>query len=254
MQKTGVDASFVYNENGLRVQKTVNGVVTDYTLHGKNIVHMTQGDDELHFFYDAQNRPAVVVYNGVAYTYAKSLQGDIIAILDGTGAVVVAYTYDAWGKPISKTGSMANTLGTVQPFRYRGYVYDEEIGLYYLRSRYYTPIQCRFINADALVQKNTYAYCSNSPAMRLDTDGYDDVFVLEYRNDETFGTHSASEPLTNTDFVKMLKYMVQEGWMYPGIDPNNSAGKRYPVTYGILSALLCAVRRDSYVHVPSLYS
>lgn len=52
------DASFVYNENGLRVQKTVNGVETKYTLFGKHIVHMTQGSNELHFFYDAQNKPA----------------------------------------------------------------------------------------------------------------------------------------------------------------------------------------------------
>ena len=95
MQKTGVDASFVYNENGLRVQKTVNDVVTSYTLHGKNIVHMTCGGNELHFFYDASNKPAVVVCNGVAYAYAKNLLGDIVAILDSTGAVVVAYTYDA---------------------------------------------------------------------------------------------------------------------------------------------------------------
>ncbi len=64
MQKSGVTAEFVYNADGLRVQKTVNGVATKYTLHGKNVVHMTSGDDELHFFYDAQNRPAVVVYNG----------------------------------------------------------------------------------------------------------------------------------------------------------------------------------------------
>jgi len=46
---------------------------------------MTSGADELHFFYDAQNRPAVVVYNGTAYAYVKSLQGDIVAILDENG-------------------------------------------------------------------------------------------------------------------------------------------------------------------------
>ncbi len=69
------------NENGLRVQKTINGVATKYTLHGKNVVHMTSGADELHFFYDAQNRPAVVVYNGVPYAYVKSLPGDIVALL-----------------------------------------------------------------------------------------------------------------------------------------------------------------------------
>ena len=81
MQKSGVTAEFVYNADGLRVQKTVNGVATKYTLHGKNVVHMTSGEDEMHFFYDAQNRPAVVVYNGVPYAYVKSLPGDIVALL-----------------------------------------------------------------------------------------------------------------------------------------------------------------------------
>ena len=85
MRSIDTDAQFVYNENGLWIQKMVNGVATKYTLHGKNVVHMTQGGNELHFFYDAQNRPAVVVYNGTAYAYVKSLQGDIVAILDEDG-------------------------------------------------------------------------------------------------------------------------------------------------------------------------
>ena len=181
MQKAGVTAEFVYNADGLRVQKMVNGVATKYTLHGKNIVHMTSGTDELHFFYDAQNRPAVVVYNGVPYAYVKSLQGDVIALLDGTGNVVVSYVYDAWGAPIGKSGSMAETLGTVQPFRYRGYVFDEETGLYYLRSRYYNPGWGRFVNADALIDQNLYSYCKNSPIQFHDPSGYreelDDPFM-----------------------------------------------------------------------------
>ena len=181
MQKAGVTAEFVYNADGLRVQKMVNGVATKYTLHGKNIVHMTSGADELHFFYDAQNRPAVVVYNGVPYAYVKSLQGDVIALLDGTGNVVVSYVYDAWGAPIGKSGSMAETLGSVQPFRYRGYVFDEETGLYYLRSRYYNPGWGRFVNADALIDQNLYSYCKNSPMQFHDPSGYreelDDPFM-----------------------------------------------------------------------------
>ena len=177
MQKSGVTAEFVYNADELRVQKTVNGVATKYTLHGKNIVHMTSGTDELHFFYDAQNRPAVVVYNGTAYAYVKSLQGDVIALLDGTGNVVVSYVYDAWGAPIGKSGSMAETLGSVQPFRYRGYVFDEETGLYYLRSRYYNPGWGRFVNADVLIgagkllSHNFFAYCANAPVSFSDKHG-----------------------------------------------------------------------------------
>ena len=150
MQKSGETVEFIYNENGLRVQKTATSTgVTKYTLHGKNIVHMTQGSNELHFFYDAQNKPAVVVYNGTPYSYAKNLQGDIVAILDSNGTAVVQYKYDAWGKQIGKTGSMASTLGTVQPFRYRGYVYDEETELYYLQSRFYAVSTSRFLTSDS---------------------------------------------------------------------------------------------------------
>ena len=112
MQKQGETVEFVYNENGLRVQKTATSTgVTKYTLHGKNVVHMTRASDELHFFYDAQNRPAVGVYNGVPYAYVKSLQGDIVAILDENGNTVVSYGYDAWGAPLWCTGELAETLG-----------------------------------------------------------------------------------------------------------------------------------------------
>lgn len=93
MQSVDTDAQFVYNENGLRVKKTVNGVVTDYTLHGKNVVHMTRESDELHFFYDAQNKPAVVVFNGTAYAYLYNQQDDVIGLLDSNGTHMVSYTY-----------------------------------------------------------------------------------------------------------------------------------------------------------------
>ena len=181
MQKAGVTAEFVYNADGLRVQKTVNGVVTKYTLHGKNIVHMTSGADELHFFYDAQNKPAVVIFNGIAYAYLYDLQGDVIGLVDNNGTQMVSYTYDAWGKMLSKTGTLASTLGTIQPFRYRGYALDEETELYYNQSRFYNPSIARFITADttgvltaslkSLTEKNLFAYCDNNPVMRKDIDG-----------------------------------------------------------------------------------
>ena len=151
---------------------------TKYTLHGKNIVHMTNGSNTLHFFYDVQNKPAVVLFNGTAYAYLYNLQGDVIALVDANGSKVVDYKYDAWGKPISKTGTLASTLGTVQPFRYRGYAYDEETELYYLKRRYYHASLARFISADAnlnsgyvLFPNNQFCYCLNNPVMGIDCDG-----------------------------------------------------------------------------------
>ena len=160
---------------------------TNYTLHGKNIVHMTQGSNELHFFYDASSKPAIVEFNGTKYAYVHNLQGDIVAILDSNGAVVVQYKYDAWGRPISKTGSMKDSLGKLNPFRYRGYVYDEETGLYYLRSRYYSSHLCRFHNTDTLINPdnsllsgNAFAYCANQVVCNADAAGTYKTVVIFY--------------------------------------------------------------------------
>ncbi len=67
------------------------------------------------------------------------------------------------------------------PFRYRGYYYDTDLGMYYLQSRYYDAKICRFISPDhadviaasptALTDKNLYAYCDNNPVMRVDGNG-----------------------------------------------------------------------------------
>lgn len=105
------------------------------------------------------------------------LAGRVIAILDADGNVVVSYMYDAWGAPLWCTGELAETLGKVQPFRYRGYVFDEETGLYYLRSRYYNPGWGRFVNADVLIgagkllSHNLFAYCDNVPVSFSDKHG-----------------------------------------------------------------------------------
>ncbi len=180
MSKSGTTINFAYNADGLRVRKTVvNGMVTDYTLNGKQVVHLKRGSDNLHFFYDAQSRPAIVDFNGVKYGYVHNLQGDVVAIIDRSGNQVVEYTYDAWGKPITKSGTLASTLGYVNPFRYRGYVFDEETGLYYLRSRYYNPVWGRFVNADfvlvysgKLLAHSIFTYCYNNPIILSDTSGF----------------------------------------------------------------------------------
>ncbi len=91
---------------------------------------------------------------------------------------MVEYLYDSWGRIIATTGSLATTLGANQPFRYRGYVYDEETGWYYLQSRYYDPTTCRFISADVLLSTgqgvighNSFAYCINNAINLWDPEG-----------------------------------------------------------------------------------
>ena len=191
MSRDGQALTFKYDHNGMRIQKVLGHdwypETTNYTYHGKLLTHMeaeyydfdeVEHTDKLHFFYDAQSRPMKISYNSVIYTYVHNLQGDIVGILDSTGALVVEYKYDAWGKLLSTTGSLADTLGKRNPFRYRGYVYDEESELYYLRSRYYASFINRCISADLFVMpekdlrnSNMYSYCRNMVTCGIDPDG-----------------------------------------------------------------------------------
>ena len=138
---------------------------TKRCLSLERLTHMTVGTDTLHFYYDALNRPVFVDFNGTTYAYHYSMQGDVLGIYDNTGTLVVRYLYDAWGVPLGMSGALASTLGVIQPFRYRGYEFDQETGLYYLRSRYYRAEWGRFICADSLMEHNAYTYCKNSPCI-----------------------------------------------------------------------------------------
>ena len=121
--------------------------------------------------------------NGVEYYYIRNTQGDIIGLFDKTGVQVVSYTYDTWGKLISTTGTLASTVGAKNPYRYRGYRYDAETGLYYLQSRYYNADWGRFINANGVIGQtgeilghNLFSYCKNNPVNMHDDAGFKPAF------------------------------------------------------------------------------
>ena len=116
----------------------------------------------------------------IRYYYEKNLMGDIIGIYDENGSKVAGYIYDAWGNCTVQTYGTDARIGEVNPFRYRGYYYDSDIGLYYLKSRYYDAKVGRFINADGieylgangdLAAYNLFAYCSDSPTNYTDSTG-----------------------------------------------------------------------------------
>ena len=173
--------TYKYNKDGIRISKTVNGVEHKYVLDNANIVKETWGNNTLIPLYDLDGTVCGINYNGTAYYFYKNLQGDVVAITNDAGATVAKYTYDAWGVPTIVSDSSGVNIATVNPIRYRGYYYDEEIGLYYLQSRYYNPVVSRFINADDVlvlgkernpVYYNAYSYCENNSINATDATGY----------------------------------------------------------------------------------
>lgn len=182
----GLSASYKYNDEGIRIEKTVNNVKTKYYLSGDKVVFEDNGTDKIYYTYEAAGQLASMNLNGVEYYYIRNAQGDVIGLFDKNGVTVASYTYDSWGKLISiKDQNGVNVTNTVthvgykNPYRYRGYRYDTETGLYYLQSRYYNHEWGRFINADAeigytgeILSHNLFLYCKNNPVSMSDTTGY----------------------------------------------------------------------------------
>ncbi|WP_304033652.1 RHS repeat domain-containing protein [Ruminococcus bromii] len=169
-----------YDSNGMRTQKTVDGVKTNYYYDSnKNLIALVKGNDTLLFYYDSDGSATSFSYNGTMYFYVKNLQGDVIRIIDLAGTEVASYVYDAWGNIKDTKGEP--TIREINPIRYRGYVYDTETSLYYLQSRYYDPFTGRFLNADVYadtqsgtpLSTNMFAYCENNAINKSDDEGKD---------------------------------------------------------------------------------
>ena len=177
-QMTKFDSiAFAYDGQGRRRSK--GSISFTYDKDGR-VVKQNNG---LEFIYD-QSGIAGIKYNNVTYFYRKDAQGNIAAILDSNGNIVVEYKYDSWGNHavLDANGvdiEPATHIGNLNPFRYRGYYYDTETGLYFLKTRYYDPEIGRFITIDDISYidpetingLNLYAYCGNNPVMRVDENG-----------------------------------------------------------------------------------
>ena len=199
MTKGSDTLSFVYNESGLRTSKTVNGVTHSYVWQGSKLAADITDAYALYFHYDSSGE--VIGFTRTAngadteYFYVKNLQGDILKVITATGTEAATYTYDAWGKLLTSTGDLAD----INPLRYRGYFYDTETSLYYLKSRYYNPEVGRFINpdvfattdVDGVLSANMFAYCENNPVINEDPTGAIALTTLILIGSAVFGVATA---------------------------------------------------------------
>ena len=163
---TNSTCEYTYNADGLRTSKTVNGVTTNHIWDGMNIVAETNGSNEVTSVY-TRGKTLISAKNGTVVTYyLHNGHGDVNMLMDADGNVTKQYSYDAFGVEQNMVASDTN------PFRYCGEYYDKETDNIYLRARYYSPVQGRFITEDPIHDGlNWYGYCGGNPVMFFDPSG-----------------------------------------------------------------------------------
>jgi len=159
----------------LRISKTTASSTVRYHWDSKErLVRESDasGNTLALYIYDDKDRLIAIEKGGQTYYTHTNYRGDILAITDTNKTRVATYKYGPWGELLSSTGTFS------QPFRYAGYYFDEETGLYYLKARYYSPELGRFLTKDTFEgfnnnpqSLNLYAYANGNPVMNVDPDG-----------------------------------------------------------------------------------
>ena len=168
--------SFTYDEFGMRTTKTAGGITTNYVYENGKLLREVAGSEKIDFVYGSDGIIGFRTGNK-NYLYRKNVFGDVTEIYSDNGTLVGKYSYTAFGECIVKVNE--GGIAEKNPIRYRGYYYDEEMSLYYLKSRYYDPVTGRFITIDDISYidpetingLNLYAYCGNNPVMNVDLNG-----------------------------------------------------------------------------------
>ncbi len=196
----GKVVTMVYDAFGNRVAKTVNGVTTKYLVDDLNPTGFPQVVEELvngavtrQYTYGLQriseNQEIANVWTSSFYEYDGG--GTVRQLTNSAGAVTDEYEYDAFGNSFTKVGTTPNN------YLYRGEQFDTDLGLYYLRARYYNPATGRFVERDPLdgyinvpATLHKYLYASGNPVNRIDPSGKGDELIEEAELDERALTQS----------------------------------------------------------------
>ena len=198
---------YTYNAKGLRTSKTVGGVTTTYIYDSNDRLIKEVGAKTIEYAYGADGVQGIII-DGTSYLFRKNFFGDVTHIYNGDGEVVGKYSYTAFGE--CSVDVDIDGIASDNPIRYRGYYYDEETNLYYLKTRYYDPEVGRFVTIDDISYLdpepihglNLYAYCANNPVMNIDPNGENWGYMSTVGNGFTAGFSPIIVPLSPFGYEK----------------------------------------------------
>ena len=185
LSMNGGAVQMMYDGDGNRVAKSVNGVVTRYLVDDLNPTGLPQVMDELNgsnvvtrtYTYGLQriSEDQVVNNTWTPSFYSYDGMGSVRQLTNTAGAVTDSYEYDAFGNEVAHTGTTPNN------YLYRGEQFDSDLGLYYLRARYYNPTTGRFMSRDPNKGNgldprtlHKYLYAGGDPVDAIDPTGRTD--------------------------------------------------------------------------------
>jgi len=171
------DSTYTYDADGNRVSSVVNGKTTNYLVDVNSrlpevVATLDASNTVISSFVYGNSQIISQDVNGVTSYYLTDMQQSVRALTNGSGQVTDTFNYEAFGNLLSRTGT------TQAPFLFTGQLLDSDLGLYYMRARYYDPALGRFITADPTAGQSTdpaslnrYIYAQQDPANLFDPTG-----------------------------------------------------------------------------------
>jgi RHS repeat-associated protein len=188
----GVEVSFGYAPTGERIWRKDSSGRTWFVSDGTSLL-AELGDDlrsrATYLHGPGIDFPLMMTREGREYFFHAQALGTIAALTDGAGSLAASYDADAFGDLRDHKNPLRN------PFLFTAREYEPELGLYYLRARYYDPALGRFLTPDpewgsrtGPADLNCYVYARNAPTRNVDPTGLQPITYRDLGVDsQTFG-------------------------------------------------------------------